>query len=114
MGFVPRVEFGGAFPPFGLFAVSAVGVPLLNTVILLSSGVSVTLAHKAVVGKYSPFLPLVCTFLLGFLFLGLQMKEYFGCSFCISDRVFGRTFFLLTGFHGFHVLLGRFLLFWCW
>ncbi|KAF0148309.1 MAG: cytochrome c oxidase subunit 3 [Ignavibacteria bacterium] len=110
---VPRVEFGGVFPPFGIFRVVSFGVPFLNTVVLLSSGVAVTLAHKEVLEKGSPFFSLFFTFLLGCLFLFFQFKEYRGCGFSFSDRVFGRVFYILTGFHGFHVFLGSFFLLLC-
>ena len=85
------------------------GVPLLNTIILLSSGVSVTWAHYCVVrGEkiYKEVIGLEVTILLGLFFSALQYGEYTDCFFDMSDRVFGRLFFIATGFHGAHVILG--------
>jgi cytochrome c oxidase subunit 3 len=96
--------------------VPAFGVPALNTAILLASGVTVTIAHHALrAGKrvvLSIFL--AATFLLGFLFVGLQAMEYGEAyrhlNLKLSTGVYGSTFFMLTGFHGMHVTIGAIML----
>jgi cytochrome c oxidase subunit 3 len=83
-------------------------VPLLNTVILLSSGATVTWAHHAIVwgSKPNASIALVYTLILAIVFTALQGFEYVTSPFSISDSVFGSTFFLATGFHGLHVFIG--------
>nr|YP_010127465.1 cytochrome c oxidase subunit III [Sabella spallanzanii]QPO99961.1 cytochrome c oxidase subunit 3 [Sabella spallanzanii]UJM44183.1 cytochrome c oxidase subunit 3 [Sabella spallanzanii]UYP50927.1 cytochrome c oxidase subunit 3 [Sabella spallanzanii] len=104
----PAVELGCAWPPVGLEVIPAMGAPLLNTGILLGSGVSVTYSHHSYLagdggaGNFS----LLITIILGVLFTGIQGLEYSEASFSIADSVYGSTFFLMTGFHGFHVLVG--------
>jgi len=83
-------------------------VPLLNTVILLTSGATVTWAHHAIVWgeKSQASIALIYTLVLAIVFTALQGFEYVTSPFSISDCVFGSTFFLATGFHGFHVFIG--------
>nr|YP_009172222.1 cytochrome c oxidase subunit III [Cyrtarachne nagasakiensis]ALF36379.1 cytochrome c oxidase subunit III [Cyrtarachne nagasakiensis] len=112
----PTLELGVVWPPEGIKAFSPFQVPLLNTVILLASGVSVTWAHQSILnenwkmGKYS----LMMTWVLGLYFLSLQGIEYYMAEFSISDSVFGSVFFMATGFHGFHVIVGSLFLFIMW
>merc|ERR1711879_822375 len=91
-------------PPVGLDVLDTFSVPLLNTVILLSSRVTVTWCHHSVVVRY--FYESV----LGLLFTLLQVLEYFETSYTISYRNYGSIFFIATGFHGFHVLVGSLFL----
>nr|AFK27947.1 cytochrome c oxidase subunit III [Cornu aspersum] len=111
----PAVEIGSSWPPIGIAPLPTFGVPLLNTSVLLLSGVSVTWAHHAIEeGKYSQALQgLTCTVLLGIYFLYLQYGEYTETSFTIADSVYGSTFFMTTGFHGLHVLVGTTFLLVC-
>jgi heme/copper-type cytochrome/quinol oxidase subunit 3 len=104
----PVIDIGAAWPPAGIQTFSPWEVPLLNTLILLTSGVTVTWAHHAMVAgnREETILGLFFTICLGVLFTGFQALEYFEASFCISDGVYGSTFFMATGFHGFHVLVG--------
>jgi cytochrome c oxidase subunit 3 len=104
----PTVELGRIWPPSGLNPFNPFQVPLLNTIVLLSSGVSVTWAHHAIIrGNYSSaFQGLALTIILGIYFTCLQAIEYYEASFRIADRVYGSTFFIATGFHGLHVLVG--------
>ena len=96
--------------------IPALGVPLINTAILLSSGVTVTIAHHALRsgnrGVLKLFLAL--TFLLGFLFVYLQAGEYHHAytelGLTLGTGIYGSTFFMLTGFHGFHVTVGAIML----
>jgi cytochrome c oxidase subunit 3 len=104
----PNVELGAIWPPVGIEVLSAWDVPLLNTVILLTSGASCTWAHQAILegNKLNTSLSLSLTVILGLLFTLCQIFEYFDCSFSIADGIYGSTFFMATGFHGFHVLVG--------
>lgn len=92
----------------GIEAVNPFELPLLNTVILLSSGVTVTYAHHSLIqGNRSGALDgLVATVLLALVFTGLQGVEYTVSSFTISDGAFGSCFYFGTGFHGLHVMIG--------
>lgn len=112
----PVVELGNIWPPCGVDPLNAFQVPLLNTVILLSSGVRVTWAHQAILGegKIIGIISLVITWGLGFYFLRLQWVEYRIATFRIRDSVFGSTFFIATGFHGFHVIVGTIFLLIIW
>ena len=93
--------------------VDAWGIPALNTLILLSSGATVTWAHWGLqLGRQSQLkLGLALTVILGLVFITLQIHEYGEAAFSIRDGIFGATFYMLTGFHGFHVLLGTVMLF---
>nr|YP_010618321.1 cytochrome c oxidase subunit III [Clavinema parasiluri]WAX01699.1 cytochrome c oxidase subunit 3 [Clavinema parasiluri] len=90
----------------GLVLVDPVGVPLLNTVILLSSAVMVTKCHSGILGGKGSVFSLFMTCVLGLAFLFVQFKEYSDCSFSISDGIYGSIFYLSTGFHGAHVMFG--------
>jgi len=108
----PGIEIGAQWPPTGIVTVPAIGVPLLNTSVLLLSGVSVTWAHHAAqAGNFMQFnLGLLYTWLLGVYFLILQLGEYNETIFSAADSVYGSVFFLTTGFHGLHVLVGTIFL----
>ena len=95
--------------------VDTFGLPLLNTFILLSSGVSVTLSHKSLVISDLEYttLGLIFTVVYGLVFTWAQLYEYNYTGFSINDSVFGSIFFLCTGFHGFHVLIGSIFLIIC-
>nr|AST14925.1 cytochrome c oxidase subunit 3 [Hammerschmidtiella sp. ZengetLiu-2016] len=82
------------------------GLPLLGTILLVSSSVTVTVAHHNMVSGVSSKKFMVLTIVLGLLFLGLQFMEYKSLGINMSDGFFGSMFFFSTGFHGFHVFLG--------
>ena len=111
----PRPEIGCCWPPIGIEPINPFGVPLLNTAILLCSGVTVTWAHhRILVGiTKGSIVALTFTVLLGVIFTGLQAWEYDEAPFTIADRVYGSTFFVATGFHGLHVIIGTIFLFVC-
>lgn len=96
--------------------ISAWGIPAINTLILLSSGVTVTWAHHALKDNHrkSTIIGLACTVLLGALFISLQAYEYHHAytelGLTLSSGIFGTTFFMLTGFHGAHVTIGAIML----
>lgn len=104
----PSHAIGGIWPPFLFETLNAFSVPFLNTVILLSSGATITVAHEAIVGgsKTHAVLALFATVLLAIIFTSFQVFEYKTSAFTISDSVYGSTFFMATGFHGFHVIIG--------
>lgn len=104
----PTIEIGGVWPPIGIVPIDAFEVPLLNTAILLTSGATVTWCHYGVIGgdRFNSIVSLFLTIVLGVIFTGLQALEYYEAPFTIADSVFGSTFFMATGFHGFHVLIG--------
>jgi cytochrome c oxidase subunit 1 len=108
----PDVEVGAQWPPLGIQAINPFELPLLNTVILLSSGVTVTYAHHSLIqgNRSGSLYGLVYTIILAIIFTALQGIEYTVSSFTISDGVFGSCFYFGTGFHGLHVIIGTIFL----
>lgn len=104
----PVYSVGLVWPPVGVIPLSFYSVPLLNTVILLARGISVTWAHHSIVRNYflKSVLALAITICLGVYFLFMQWVEYSEASFSMADGIYGSCFFMATGFHGFHVLVG--------
>src|SRR6201987_1191071 len=92
----------------GIQAINPFELPLLNTVILLSSGVTVTYAHHSLIegNRKGTLYGLIYTVILAIIFTALQGIEYTVSSFTISDGAFGSCFFFGTGFHGLHVMIG--------
>jgi len=111
----PGTNFGGKWPSYGLHALDPFGLPLLNTIILLSSGVSVTWAHRAILAsqRVAGCYALVITVFFGVLFTICQLYEYIHAPFSINDGVYGSIFYVATGFHGAHVLIGTIFLLVC-
>lgn len=109
---VPRGELGSVWPPVGIIALNPFHVPLLNTAVLLGSGVTVTAAHHGLMAGLfkESWIRLLITVVLGVYFTVLQGFEYYEASFGIYDGVYGTTFFVATGFHGLHVLIGTIFL----
>ncbi|MCH9808129.1 MAG: cytochrome c oxidase subunit 3 [Alphaproteobacteria bacterium] len=103
----PSESFTSTFDPWGL--------PLVNTLILLLSGVTVTWAHHALLenNRSQLIMGLVCTVLLGMIFTACQVYEYGHAAFHFSGNIYGATFFMATGFHGAHVVIGTIFLFVC-
>ena len=100
----------GPWPPAGIEALTASfsEIPFVNTLILLTSGATVTIAHHALIENDRDKLVFWTgvTVILGFLFLGLQVFEYYEATFGLKDGIYPSTFYLATGFHGFHVFIG--------
>ena len=92
----------------GIEAINPFELPMLNTVILLSSGVTVTYAHHSVIqgNRAGALYGLIATAILALIFTVFQGVEYSVSSFTISDGAFGSCFYLGTGFHGLHVMIG--------
>jgi heme/copper-type cytochrome/quinol oxidase subunit 3 len=111
----PSIALGGVFPPAYLVVLDPWKIPLLNTVILLTSGATVTYAHHSIVigDKAASLKGLFVTVILAIIFTLLQAYEYLNSPFSISDSVYGSTFYLTTGFHGFHVFIGTCFLAFC-
>lgn len=114
-GVSPATQLASVWPPVGVQVFDAWGVPLLNTVILLLSGVSVTWVQYALVaGSFEDvYIAFVITISLSFLFLCFQFIEYMGAPYGIADSVYGSTFYMLTGLHGMHVFVGTVFLIVC-
>jgi cytochrome c oxidase subunit III len=111
-----RVDFtGGHWPPKGIEVLDPWHFPLLNTLILLTSGTTVTWAHHALLeGDRSGLKKgLILTILLGITFTCVQAYEYAHAPFAFKGSIFGSTFFMATGFHGFHVIIGTIFLIVC-
>nr|QHV34325.1 cytochrome c oxidase subunit III [Gessius sp. 'rufidorsus'] len=104
----PNIEIGMMWPPKGIKTLNPINVPMLNTMILLCSGMSMTWAHNSLLmnkvnqTKQS----LIITMILGVYFSLIQVMEYFETTFCMSDSIYGSVFFIMTGFHGIHVIIG--------
>nr|YP_009730183.1 cytochrome c oxidase subunit III [Ophiopholis mirabilis]QHT54265.1 cytochrome oxidase subunit 3 [Ophiopholis mirabilis] len=111
----PTAEIGMSWPPTGIKPINPWSVPLLNTAILLSSGASLTWSHHALRHKEGndALNSLIITVLLGVWFTSLQAYEYWEAPFSIADSVYGSTFFVATGFHGLHVIIGTTFLLVC-
>jgi cytochrome c oxidase subunit 3 len=105
-------DVGGEYQSMGAW-----GIPAINTLILLSSGVTITWAHWGLKknDRTQLILGLMATVALGFLFLGLQAYEYYHAyhelNLKLTSGMYGSTFYMLTGFHGLHVTLGATMLF---
>jgi len=111
-GISPDIEIGSQWPPFGIQAINPFELPLLNTIILLSSGVTVTYAHHSLIegNRSGALYGLLSTIILASIFTLFQGIEYTVSSFTISDGVFGSCFYFGTGFHGLHVIIGTIFL----
>jgi cytochrome c oxidase subunit III len=108
-----RVEvLGGTWPPKGIETFDPWHLPLLNTLILLTSGTTVTWAHHALLhnDRQGLKMGLWLTIILGVLFTSVQAYEYSHAAFGFSGNIYGATFFMATGFHGAHVIIGTIFL----
>jgi cytochrome c oxidase subunit 3 len=108
----PTVELGAQWPPLGIEPINPFELPLLNTIILLSSGATVTYSHHALIkgDRAGALYGSIFTVLLAAIFTFFQGVEYNVSSFTISDGAFGTCFYFGTGFHGFHVIIGTIFL----
>nr|WIL79840.1 cytochrome c oxidase subunit III [Omadius sp.] len=111
----PAIEMGMNWPPLGIKPFNPIQIPLLNTLILLTSGLTVTWAHHSLMENNYPqtLQGLLFTVILGIYFTMLQAYEYLEAPFTISDAVYGSSFYMATGFHGIHVIIGTTFLLIC-
>jgi cytochrome c oxidase subunit 3 len=108
-----KLEFtGGTWPPKGMEVLDPWHFPLLNTLILLTSGTTVTWAHHALLkgDRFGLKAGLILTIILGAIFTCVQAYEYAHAPFAFKGSIYGATFFMATGFHGFHVIVGTIFL----
>ena len=116
IGQVMRADkLGGVWPPKGIETFDPWHLPLLNTLILLTSGTTVTWAHHALLENDRQGLKwgLILTIALGLAFTGVQAYEYMHAAFGFKGNIYGATFFMATGFHGAHVIIGTTFLIVC-
>jgi len=113
---MPTEATGGVWPPKGIETIDPLDLPYLNTLLLLLSGTTVTWAHHALFENNRRDLArgLLCSFALGLVFSAVQAFEYMHATFKLADGIYPSTFYMTTGFHGFHVLVGTIFLIVCW
>jgi heme/copper-type cytochrome/quinol oxidase subunit 3 len=130
----PSIVLGSVWPPIGINVLNPLKIPLLNTLILLLSGLTVTWSHHIIRDRSWQFpffskssfevddflnnyvlcvFSLFLTVLLGLEFTAWQAYEYYKATFYIYDGVYGSTFYMTTGLHGLHVIIGTIFLIVC-
>ncbi|HEY4161672.1 MAG TPA: cytochrome c oxidase subunit 3 [Dongiaceae bacterium] len=111
----PKAAIGHIWPPKTITPLDPLAIPLLNTLILLTSGCTVTWAHHALRenNRNGLIQGLALTVALGIMFTSLQAWEYLHAPFGFKDGIYTSTFFMATGFHGFHVIVGTCFLLVC-
>nr|YP_006234094.1 cytochrome c oxidase subunit III [Extatosoma tiaratum]BAM10921.1 cytochrome c oxidase subunit III [Extatosoma tiaratum] len=111
----PIPQVGSMWPPMGINTFNPMQIPLLNTMILLSSGVTITWSHHSLLNNNMNEMnqSLMITITMGMYFTLLQAYEYLEAPFTISDSIYGSSFFMATGFHGLHVIIGTIFLLVC-
>nr|WDY84685.1 cytochrome c oxidase subunit III [Gilpinia sp. 1 GYN-2022c] len=104
----PSIEIGSIWPPKNIITFNPYHIPLLNTIILVSSGATVTWTHHSLMNnlKNESLKSLMFTIMLGIIFSMFQWFEYNEAPFTMTDSIYGSTFYISTGFHGIHVLIG--------
>nr|QQO80805.1 cytochrome c oxidase subunit 3 [Cryptophyllium westwoodii] len=111
----PTIQVGSIWPPMGIMTFNPMQIPMLNTMILLTSGVTVTWAHHSMLNNNMKEMnqSMMTTIIMGIYFTSLQYFEYKESTFSISDSIYGSTFYMATGFHGMHVIIGTTFLIIC-
>lgn len=109
----PAIQIGGIWPPSGIIAPGPWGIALANTLVLISSGVSITYTHRYILIGNRKIVRegFMITLIYAAMFIFAQICEYIKLPFDISDGIFGSTFYMLTGFHGCHVIGGAIFIF---
>lgn len=112
----PTESMGGIWPPKGIEPINPFDFPYFNTLLLLLSGTTITWAHHSLIGKHKDDIlkGLLFTIILGVLFTCVQAYEYVHASFGFKDGIYSSTFYMATGFHGAHVIIGTIFLIVCW
>jgi cytochrome c oxidase subunit 3 len=113
---IPSVWIGSVWPPYGMETIPAFGLPFLNTIILVTSGFTLTYTQKTIIenargAREGAIRGFLVTLLLAVFFLAVQCYEFVHAPFSINDSVYGSIFFIITGFHGLHVIVGTIFLF---
>ena len=108
----PNDFVGNVWPPKDIETFDPWDIPLINTLVLLLSGTTVTWSHHALLedDRKGFIQGLVLTVILGVCFTALQAYEYHHATFAFSDHIYGSVFYMATGFHGFHVIVGTIFL----
>ena len=104
------------WPPYGMETIPAFGLPFLNTLILISSGFTLTYTQKVIIenlndSRSNAIKGFLVTLALAIFFLAVQYYEFRNAPFSINDSVYGSIFFFITGFHGIHVIAGTIFIF---
>ena len=111
----PDLNIGQKWPPQHIESFRPINVPLLNTIVLVRSGISITWAHHSLIqrnfNKFKKTIWITC--LLGWYFTAIQTLEYRQASFSLRDSSYGSIFYIATGFHGLHVIIGSSFIFTC-
>ena len=104
----PAIEIGGVWPPLGIEVLDPFAIPLLNTILLLSSGAFITYAHHGLIkgNRKAAIVGTFLTILFAIIFTLLQYYEYAEAGFTFADSIYGTVFFASTGLHGIHVIIG--------
>jgi len=109
----PSIAIGAVWPPFAITPFNPTSTPLVNTLILLLSGATITYCHHALIqGDFGKtFLGFIETLFYAIAFTALQFEEYLFAPFAISDGIYGSVFYMITGLHGTHVIVGTLFIF---
>lgn len=112
----PAIQIGSVWPPLEISVLKTFKVPALNTLILLTSGAAATWVHHSIIdqNRTEVLSGFFATLFLAVLFTAFQFDEYLNSKFYMVDGVYGSIFFMITGFHGFHVIIGSIFLAVCW
>ena len=104
----PTLSIGCIWPPIGIIIINAITIPLLNSIILLSSSISITTAHYSMIARIRLYTInyIIITIFKAIYFIILQYIEYTYNTFTITDSIYGTIFYSLTGLHGIHIIIG--------
>jgi len=113
LSLAPSTALGCVWPPVGIDVLDPFSIPLLNTAFLLTSGATITLTHLTLIqNKHrDTVIGFIATLILAVFFTGFQFLEYVDAPFGITDGAYGSLFYVMTGFHGLHVIIGTIFIF---
>lgn len=107
----PNIEIGNNWPPLNIYLFNPFQIPIINTIILIYSGITLSLSHEFLINKKLFSIKILkITVFLGVLFTFFQFIEFYSAKFSIPDSTYGSIFFIITGFHGLHVIIGTIFL----